>query len=586
MRTTLILGTAAIIIAALAYIGAALAIDRFWVIGSKGTLRVALQSFSAETLDPSLDTADGLRYHGHIYDHLIGTDPEGRLDTDYGLVSAWEVAADASAFTLTLRHNAEWHEGVQVAAELFDGVRVTGYDVSDSLHYYSREGTACGVCGALKDKIEIVEHHVNYDLMVTLHLTDPDVVFLGLLAAVEGDTPLLPQHAIREGPAAFSENPIGSGPWRFASRALGDYVEYEANTDYWDAERVPAFDALRITNVPGEDAINALLQTDMVDVAPIRADTVEEAKRMGYGVDGPKHVVSTTLRFFMSYDPDFLTSSLEFRKALAVSVDMPQIVESIYPSEAASVATGSALFTPVSPGYIADLPGYEYDPQEAQRLLAQSGYAGETVSLLSLVAYGLAEMPRINDMIADYWRDAGVNAEVIATEWPAVQPLFMANPQQFDAYAPAPVLHGAAPTRPGGDINGIRRYMSGADGAMLTYFAPNVGDGMLAQVSLTASDAERAIALKALNRKTYGEYWAIPIMWRHDTYAVNPALTGWQPTNGTSSDLHFETLRPVNTLSPAQCRLAAKVVWWRQCAHSDAWLDRMAHLESHLASHP
>lgn len=544
MRTTIIIGIAGIVIAALAYIGAALAIDRFWVIGSKGTLRVALQSFSAETLDPSMDNADGLRYHGHMYDHLIGADPEGRLNTDYGLVSAWEVADDASAFTLALRHNAEWHEGVQVAAELFDGVRVTSYDVSASLHYYSREGTACGVCGALKDKMEIVGHHLGNDLVVTLHLTDPDVAFLGLLAAVEGDTPLLPQHAIERGPAAFAENPIGSGPWRFASRALGDYVEYEANANYWNPNKIPSFDTLRIANVPGEDAINALLQTDMVDVAPIGADAVAEAKRMGYGVDGPKHVVSTTLRFFMSYDPDFLTSSLDFRKALAVGVDMPQIVGTVYPPEAASVATGSALFTPVSPGYIADLPGYEYDPQEARRLLAQSGYQGETVSLLSLVAYGLSEMPRINDMIAEYWRDAGVNAEVIATEWPAVQPLFMADPQQFDAYAPAPVLHGAAPSRPGGDVNGIRRYLSGAEGAMLTYFAPNVGDGILEQVSLTAGDADRAIALKALNRKTYGEYWAIPIMWRHDTYAVNPALTGWQPTNGTSSDLHFETLRP------------------------------------------
>jgi len=534
MRTTLILGAAAIVIAALAYIGAALAIDRFWVIGSKGTLRVALQSFSAETLDPSMDNADGLRYHGHMYDHLIGADPEGRLDTDYGLVSAWTASDDASAFTLTLRDYAEWHAGELVA----------GYDVGTSLYYYSREGAACGVCGALKDKIEIVVHHVGNDLIVTLHLTEPDVVFLGLLAAVEGDAPLLPQHALEGDVPPYAENPIGSGPWRFASRALGDYVEYEANANYWDPDKIPSFDTLRITNVPGEDAINALLQTDMVDVAPIGADAVEEAKRMGYGVDGPKHVVSTTMRFFMSYDPDFLTSSLEFRKALAVSVDMPQIVGAIYPPEAASVATGSALFTPVSPGYIADLPGYEYDPQEARRLLAQSGYAGETVSLLSLVAYGLAEMPRINDMIVDYWRDAGVNAEVIATEWPAVQPLFMANPQQFDAYAPAPVLHGAAPSRPGGDVNGIRRYMSGADGAMLTYFAPNVGDGMLAQVSLTVNDEERAIALKALNRKTYGEYWAIPIMWRHDTYAVNPALTGWQPTNGTSSDLHFETLRP------------------------------------------
>ena len=87
--------------------------------------------------------------------------------------------------------------------------------------------------------------------------------------------------------------------------------------------------------------------------------------------------------------------------------------------------------------------------------------------------------------------------------------------------------------------------MSGADGAMLTYFAPKVADAILYQLEVTANDDDRALVLQALNRKTYGEYWAIPILWRHDTYAMNPALAGWQPTNGTSSDLHLETIRPV-----------------------------------------
>ena len=113
----------------------------------------------------------------------------------------------------------------------------------------------------------------------------------------------------------------------------------------------------------------------------------------------------------------------------------------------------------------------------------------------------------------------------------------------FDEFAPAPVLHGAAPARPGGDINGVRRYLSGAEGAMLTYFAPDVADGILNQLQATVNDEDRALVLQALNRRTYGEYWAIPILWRHDTYAMKPTLTGWQPTNGTSSDLHLETIR-------------------------------------------
>lgn len=502
-------------------------------------LRVALASFSAETLDPSLDTQDGLRYHGHMYDHLIGADADGRLDARYGLLESWSANGDGSEFTLTLRPNVEWH----------DGDTATAADIPSSLQYYFREGAACGVCGILKDKIAAIQ--AAGDRAVLVRLNRPDVVFPGLLAPIEGDTPLLPARALENynenyngNDAALDENPIGSGPWRFAERAPGDYARYEAFPNYWDETRIPAFGALRLSQVPEEDARIALLDASQVDIAPISAAAVPDMKGKGFGVDGPKNVVSTTLRFFMGYDPDYLTSRLEFRRALAVSIDMPQIVEALYPPESASAATGSALFTPVSPGYIPDLPAYPHDPQQARELLAQIGYAGEPVSLLSLTAYGISEMPRINEMIAAYWQEVGINAQPIPTEWPAVQALFTASPQRFGEYAPAPVLHGAAPARPGGDLNGIRRYISGADGAMLTYHAPHIGDGMLAQVAATADAADRAIVLQALNRRTYGEYWAIPVMWRHDAYAVSPALTGWRPTNGTASDLRFETAMP------------------------------------------
>ena len=101
---------------------------------SGGDLRVALSSFSAETLDPSLDNADGLKYHGHAYDFLVGVDGEGRLDTRYGLLTKWQASPTADSFTLTLRNNAFWH----------DGEPVTAGDVRASLDYYFREDATCG----------------------------------------------------------------------------------------------------------------------------------------------------------------------------------------------------------------------------------------------------------------------------------------------------------------------------------------------------------------------------------------------------------------------------------------------------------
>ena len=111
---------------------------------SGGTLRVALQSFSAETLDPSLDNKDGLNYQGHLYDHLAGADSDGRLDTGFGLLSRWTVTSAADSFTLTLKEGANWHDGEPVISE----------DVRSSLNYYSRDDASCGVCGIVKNAVE------------------------------------------------------------------------------------------------------------------------------------------------------------------------------------------------------------------------------------------------------------------------------------------------------------------------------------------------------------------------------------------------------------------------------------------------
>ena len=496
-----------------------------------GTLRVALQSFSAETLDPSLDNRDGLIYHGHMYDHLAGVNSDGRLDTRFGLLSGWEVNPSADSFTLTIRENAKWHDGEPVSAG----------DVRSSLEYYFRGDAACGVCAIVSEAVDSIEVVDNNN--ITLRLSQPDVVFMGLLAPIEGDMPLLPSHLIDNNPTTLQSSPVGSGPWRFAEMSPGASVKYETNKDYWNSGRTSSFDSLSVLLVPEESERIALMETDKIDLAPIGVASIDNVKANGFTIYGPKHVLSTTLRYFMSYDEAFITSNLEFRKALALSLDMDEIVAANFPPEAATLATGSALFTPVSPGYLEDLPAYPYDPDEARNLLLQSGYEGETVNLLSLVAYGMSEMPRINEMIVKDWQSVGINAQVTPVEWPSVQPLFQNRPQIFDDYAPAPVLHGAAPARPGGDINGVRRYLSGTEGAMLTYFAPEVADGMLSQLEAIAADNDRALVLQALNRRTYGEFWAIPILWRHDTYAVKPTLIGWQPTNGTSSDLRLETIR-------------------------------------------
>ena len=111
-----------------------------------------------------------------------------------------------------------------------------------------------------------------------------------------------------------------------------------------------------------------MLKTGEVDVAQLRPEDVDDVRSGGFVVEGPKYVISTTLRFFMSYDQSYLTSKLQFRKALALGVDRQSIVDAIYPQGAAALGT-VPLFGPITDGFDPRILPYPYDPQMAKTLL-------------------------------------------------------------------------------------------------------------------------------------------------------------------------------------------------------------------------
>ena len=495
-------------------------------------LTVAIPSFGPEILDPSLESEQGLLYHGHVYDHLMGVTEEGRLSPQAGLLDFVRTGSDGKSFALRLRQGMKWHDGREITAE----------DVQFSMGYYTREEATCGVCETLRAALDRVVVTDRYT--ADIHLKEADVEFLHLLGPVEGDAPLLPKHHWEsEGEPGLAENPIGSGPWKFSERKLGEHIEFEANRDYWDGQRIPAFDKLRLVQVENATERLAMLRAGGVDMTIVGIDDVEPLKEEGFSIAGPKHFIATTLRYFMSYDPSYLTSDPNFRKALALGTDLEPIINAVYPAEAATLASGSPLFNPLTEGYDATLPPYSYDPVEAQRLLQQAGYGGETVYLVSVVAYGLTEMLDMNQMLAEDWREIGLNVEVMNTEWPPIRARALARPQEFDDLAPATLLHGAFPYN--SRFNTIvQRYMSSVEGGLLTYHNPARGDMIYQGLSTIVDPAEREEQMLLLNRETYDEYWALPIVWRHQPYALSSGLTGWQPTNGTTNSLRLETVRP------------------------------------------
>ncbi len=502
------------------------------------TLTVALPSFWAETLDPSLDGQPGLQYHGHLYDHLVGIGPDGKFDQSYGLLESWDPGEDASTYTLTLKKGIKWH----------DGVDVTSADIAYSVNYYSRDDARCAVCPVLAGVVESVETPDSRTAL--LHLKYPHVSIMHAFGPVAGDMPLLAAHS--DG----SDEGIGTGPWKMFARSPGEWIEFEANTDYWDEERVPGFARLRLVlaEQPAERA--EMLKRGEVDMTVLRPSgrpwsidepqgDVPSVREAGFVIDGPKYVNTTVMRLFTASEPESMNNNPDFRKALTLGIDSQTIIDALYEPEVAEIAAGSALFSPLSDGYDPSLPPYPYDPAAAAASLVASGYGGEDVVIFSAPSYGLTELIEINEMIAENLRDIGMNVEVRSSGYTDILARHSPRPQQFEDVMPAPLFHGVNYQTWPDILGGIKRYLSSDPAALLTYHDLERGDQLFEELSSIVDPVERGIRLRQLNREMYNEYWAIPVVWRHEVYGVRPNLSGWAPTDGTASDLRLETVRGV-----------------------------------------
>jgi peptide/nickel transport system substrate-binding protein len=266
---------------------------------------VAFHSFSKEIMDPAQDGTPGLPYHGQMFDWFIGAAPEGKLATDYGALERYESSPDATVWTFALREGIKWHDGTDVTAD----------DIKFSIDHYAGPTTQCIQCGAVRtnlDRAEVVDPYT-----VRVHLKRADVGLPDAFGPLEGNFLVLPKHYIEKvGPQGFEEKPLGSGPWKFVKREVGQFIEYEANTAYWNPQRVPGFAKLRMLLVPESRTRVAMLKRGEAELISLEPQDVEPLKQDGYKILGPRDTGFPMLSFYKSYDPAFLTHKLEFRKAL------------------------------------------------------------------------------------------------------------------------------------------------------------------------------------------------------------------------------------------------------------------------------
>ena len=393
--------------------------------GPPATPFVVAQQREPMSLNPALENGTSSTEWGLLlFQYLVKYDDRGRLAGD---------AADAvpslgnggiSADGRTIRYHLR--PGLRFA----DGQALTAQDCVYSIR-------------VIQDPSHNVQSRFGYDLIdqaeapdartLVLHLKRPFSPLLTVVLAPQG-FPIFPQHVLAPldfNHGDFNTHPLGSGPYVVMRWLRGDHVELRANPYYRGGK--PKIERIDIRFVPDPNTAINLLRTK--EVGGYFSDLDYGNAPVLRSVPGVR-VTSTPMNavgaiIFNTQDP--ITSDPRVRRALAMALDIPSMIEKTYRGAMSARAAGRGLFIwaydPKS------YPDIRYDPGQARALLDAAGWVPgldgvrrknrKRLELLLIIQSATPGDAIIGNTLSQYEREAG--AEVTIKQFNVTQLVAPAN---------------------------------------------------------------------------------------------------------------------------------------------------------------
>lgn len=353
--------------------------------GVIGTPEQTLAMYSDPLNDPIAHDISAL-----VFDGLTRVGADGLID----LALAEEIVVDpgGEVYTYRLRQDVRWHDGASFSAA---DVVFTLRTIQD-VRFNGDPALVAIWQNVLVDQVD--EHTVRFTLRAA------DAGFTALTTV-----PILPVHllgnlspdAIAE--SAFAQNPVGTGPFQLAD--LNEQAaRFTANQDYFGGR--PFLDQIELRFIASQEAALALLQRGEIQAlgagrALQEASLPRNLRRVAVPLDR-----YDILAFNMREEP---LDDIAFRQALARALDRQLLVDR------ALGGFAGLLDSPILPGWWAYDPStswYDYDPQAAQRALAELGYDRDASGLL-----GQEGRPLILELVTDGEPLRLAAAQEIARQW-------------------------------------------------------------------------------------------------------------------------------------------------------------------------
>lgn len=471
-----------------------------------GKITVALGSLGFETFLPEEGSIAGHVYWDPIYDYMFYEGKDGAVDP--GLIEKWVLAEDKVTWMFHVRKGVKFHNGREL-------------DAADIVYNFNSWITSSqskhNVTTVLTKSIDTVKETGKYT--VEVKLKQPQALFIQWLSEAASAV-VVPREYGEMDPVQARENPIGTGPWKFVSRSLGERAVFSATSAHW--RQTPEFKELELRAVPEPSTRLAMLKRGEADVIDVPLSFKRELDGQPFDIARAEDAFSAYVFFTgmyqdkeaPAYNPDLPWRNLKVRQALNLAINRQAIADHIFQGEARPAAVPLPL--PSHIGYKKSWAAPAYDPEKAKKLLAEAGYAdGFEIELMSFPRPGVPDIPLMIEAVADLWSRIGVKVKIVKTDWGAIRPAVRARKVTY-----------AAPLTQGKSNPDVMAILIGAPFYMFT-ISPELNEAV-SDVKSAGTAEEMSSALGDLGDQMQAASAVVPVALLNQVYATNPKkIAAW-----------------------------------------------------------
>lgn len=351
------------------------------------------------TLNPIFASTSAEQSAGYLlFSRLYKYDTTGHLVGD--LATDVSISKDETTYTVTIRPDAKWQDGILVSAK----------DIAFTIDLMKNPVVRSTITGWDEVGVKIVD-----DTTIEFKLKSPYAAFLHALTF-----PVLPEHILgdvapvnlREN--AFSQNPVGSGPFKFRFTQDVEFSEGRKvihmirNDMYYNGLSKLARFQLHVYGTT-DDIVHALKLSEVNAAADLPSTSVNDVSSNRY------QIVTVPIKrgvYAILNTKSDLLKDINIRRALQIGTNTQAVREKlqvkVLPLDLPFVEGQLTGNVPTAP---------QFDAKQAAKILDKDGWVlgsdgvrakkGQKLNL-SVVVTKDSELERVLEVLAGQWRDLGI----------------------------------------------------------------------------------------------------------------------------------------------------------------------------------